>query len=489
MFWKTSSLALVLLALLAVSGMSSAHDIIRGDECVVADDEVIAGDVFVLCRTFRLDGVIQGNLFGAAFYVEINGSVTNDVYVIAGQLDVSGELGEDLLFGGAVLRVHDGTRFTHARSNLIGAALSTTIFDNVAVPDSIVLLGYQLIINGSVDGAISFWGSALYINGPVGGNVTATVGDPDSDASQLQTLLIPFRLDVQLIRPGLVVTQNARVDGQLTYSAPARGRIDGALAQEAVFNEIITRPDFTQINLDDEENTTWLTLYLTEALREAVTLGLIGLAGLVMGPRTLQAPIANLRWRPFSSVGIGILTFLMSFAAFFALFVLLALAVLFFLFLRLGDMAIISLMAIGALNIGGASTFYFVAIYLSRVVVCLAIGRVIIWYVLGDDGTARIQYFSLGAGISLLALLVYLPFVGALINLLALAFGLGAIALMLLRTRTTTGQRRPLPVTPPDQSIDLRQIPPPTISDTPASGPGMDNLPEGFSFRWWSNED
>ena len=68
----------------------------------------------------------------------------------------------------------------------------------------------------------------------------------------------------------------------------------------------------------------------------------------------------------------------------------------------LRDLAIVMVMAIGVFNIGGAGVFYFVAIYISRIIVCLAVGRVIVRLALGDDGTPRMAYFNLAAGVLLL---------------------------------------------------------------------------------------
>jgi hypothetical protein len=78
----------------------------------------------------------------------------------------------------------------------------------------------------------------------------------------------------------------------------------------------------------------------------------------------------------------------------------------------------------------------------------------------------------------------FLPFVGLLVNALALALGLGAILLTVVQFQLREQPRRQFaPVTLPAAPEDARQIPPPPIGQQP--GTGMENLPEGF--RWWGD--
>ena len=464
---------------------TAAHEVVQGNDCRIGSDETIEGDVFVLCRTLVVNGRVNGNLIGATFEADLNGTVTGDVYLLAGQLDLRNHIGHDLLFAGPVLRIHPSAEFGDSFSDLISISLSTQVFADTTIPGSITSLSYQLLLQGDVGHEVSFWGSALNINGHVEGDVTATVGDPQSsDPSQLQTVLVPFRYEVSLVPPGLVVYENASIKGQLTYSAPSMGTIEGNLESPAVFNQIITTPEFPPINLDEESNAAWVTSYAAVVVREFVTLGGIGLIALLLMPNLLQTPIQTLRTRPLNSVGVGILSFILSIGLWVVILLLLLLLIVAFLSLRLIDLVIIAIMAIGVLNIGGAGVFYFIAIYIARIIVCLAVGRVVVRFTLGDDGTPRMTYFNLAAGVLLLSMLVFLPVIGGAINALALAFGLGAIFVTITQMQPhDTLQRQPLPINMPGQ---VPQIPPPPITQSGSRTPGMENLPEGF--EWW-NED
>jgi hypothetical protein len=476
---------LIILLMLAAARTVAAREVVQGNDCVIGPNQTVEGDTFFLCQTLRIDGTLKGNLYGAAFSVEINGQVNGSVYALAGQMDIRGQLGRDLIFAGPVLRIHPSTVFDDPRSYLISATLSTHVYGAVRIPGSIVSVSYQLLLAGDVGREVSFWGSALTIDGSVSGDVDATVGDPQiGNASQLQTLLVPFRLDVELVPPGLVINEGGSIGGQLTYTSTSEGRILGQVAHEPIFHEIVDVPDFSQINeLSDESNVTWITGYLSVVLREFLTLSIIGLIAAYFLPRPLQAPIQHLRHRPLNSLGAGILTFILSIGLWIVALLLIILLVLLLLALRLGDLVIIAVMVLGVLNIGAASGFYFVAIYISRIVVCLTAGRLLVRFALGDDGTPRMLYLNLLAGIALLSVLVFLPVVGGLLNGLALALGLGAIVLAVSQIRGISS-RRAAPVQLPTAPEDARQIPPPIVTREPR-GPGMDNLPEGF--RWWDD--
>lgn len=481
--WAAASVVVGLLLLPRTAG---ALETLQGDTCVVAAEEVVEGSLLALCGTLVVNGTVTGDVLGAAFYADLNGTVRGDVYLLAGQLDVHGTVGDDVMFVGAALRLHPESTLAGPTSGIISLGLSSEIKAGAAVPDAVTALNYQLIVNGTVDGNVHFWGSALVINGTVGGSVDAVVGDPAAgDGSQLQALLLPFRLDATMVSPGLVVGAEGRVTGPLRYSGPALGLIEGTLADEPIYTPTAALPDLSQIALGEPTSLELVQKYLGHILAEFVTLLLIGVAGLVLAPRAMLSPAAHLRSRPLASLGIGLLTFLTSFGVLFLLALLGLLAFGLGLLLRLPDLAVVAVMALGLFVVGGSSGFYFAAIYLSRVVVCLAVGRAIIRAVVGDDGSQRIVYLGLAVGTALLAALVWLPLVGVLVNGLALGLGLGAIMLLLQQRSARRAVPSVSPSLLPTHSAAARQIPPP-IYETPPVGPGMDNLPEGF--RWWDDD-
>ncbi len=494
---KQRIISITLALLLLVTGVASAREIIQGDQCDIGEDETVTGTLFVLCRTLTVEGRIEGNIIGAATIATIGetGTVTGSIYLLAGQLDVYGNIGKDLHFAGVVLRVHETVRFSTQNGDLISLGLSTVIFPEATVPGNVTNLGYQLIIDGQIGNEVNFWGSALTIGGEIGGNVYASVGDSQSaGASQLETLLIPFTLDVELLNPGLIVIGEGHIGGELEYTGMEEGRIDGTIDGETVYTPISVGP--VQLNLGEEEVTgRQLNLYLSQVIREFTTLGVIGLVGLLLAPRLLQMPIPNLQQRPVSSLSIGLLSFILSFPIVLIIVILSFLVIFTLSLLRLDGVAAAGGIVLGLVSIGGSSLFYFIAIFIARVIVSLALGRMVVRMVAGDNGSQRILLLRLGVGVLILAIIGSLPAIGWVFNAVALFIGLGALlAVLQTQIRTVRETVTPVPARKPHHPIpqlprhpqEAQQLPPPIIDSRPLPR-GMDNLPEGFEL--WDEDE
>lgn len=488
--------ALLLLVMIAFGsvGLVSAHEIQQGDQCTIGTEQTITGNLFIFCRSFILDGRVTGNIIGAATSAVINGTVDGDIYLIAGQMDLGGTVGEDVHFAGPVLKVLPEATLTGDHSDLLTASLSTTLAADSRIPGSVIGVGYQLLLRGTVGEEVSFWGSSLLIDGEVGGDVDAQVGDSNADVSQLETLLYPIPLDISLISPGLRVTDNARVAGQLRYSGPTPGEIaPSAVSSEPIYRPVIVQPDFTPIP-PGEQNARTLNLFISQIAREFITLVAIGALGLLIMPRTLQSPIHNLQARPFVCLGVGLLTFIIMFVvALIAL--LLSLLILFAVSLiQVNELTLTTATLLTVIDIGGIGLIFFVALFVSRVMVALAIGRAIVRAILGDDGSMRKAFMGLAVGVLLLAIVVSLPNFGWIINAIAAFLGLGSI-MNLLQARAERARemtRAPQYVNVSTPALPPRKVaapeaarpvppPPPILNDNPPPI-GMENLPEGFRF-------
>ena len=458
-----------LIVLFGQINIASAREILQGDICTVAADTTITGDVFVACQQLIIDGTITGSLFGSALTGRINGTVGNSAYLLMWQLEVSGTIEGDLHFGGGSLHVFPTAILA---GDVLSASLSTRLED-VTVPGSVTTIGYQLLQDGSVGREISFWGTALAIDGTIAGDVNASVGNRNSlGAGNLNTLVnVLFR--IELITPGLRVTEDAAINGVLTYESAAEGEITGQLANPPVFNPVIV-----VLDLDNQsEIGQSLRIYLGRVIREIISLLLIGVIALFLIPTPLQDPLYSIRNRPLPSLGVGLITFIVSFVVVLAAIAISIGIVLFLALLNLPDLAIASGIFTGLITLGGAGAFFFVAIYISRVIVCLAAGRFILRLLLGERVEGRLNYLALLIGVLILALVASIPVVGDVFNALALFLGLGAILTLVQRELDHARQQAPVKA----RGGEMLKIPPPILEDRPSS-PGMENLPDGFKF-------
>lgn len=474
----------------------AARSVLEGEQCQVGADETVEGSLFAVCRDLVIEGQVSGNVYALAVDARITGSIEGSIYLIAWRAYIDGTVGGSLHFGGAALDVAPAAAFTASQGSVISAAISATIDSDQRPPASVTGLGYQLAVNGSVGRELNFWGTALTVTGSIGGDVYAEVGDPHSTGVQeLGALLSP--LDVALAQPGLFIDANAVIDGQLTYRSVGEGMIAATLASPPVF-----LPFEPAIPIEQPADLGQsVRSYLSQVTREFITLGLVGLLTLLLLPRIVQAPLNAIRWRPIPSLGIGLLTFLLSFPVFLiVLFISTALILLVGL-ARLSDLTAATAVLLGVVNFSGAGLFYFVAIFIARVIVALALGRLLARWLWKESSSLRAWIVSLGLGLLVLAVLASLPLIGWIINALAAFLGLGAIITYLQhqidRMRDSAGGTPPrinvgvpiptgAPPLPDDLLHDRPVLPAPPIPDfepdTP-NGPGMDNLPEGFN--WW----
>ncbi len=477
------------LCLFTVMGGVSAREIFDQESCIIDADEVVEGDIFTLCGVLRVDGIVRGNIIGIARIAEINGEVDGGIYLAGLTLEVNGIMHRDLHFLGLDLNLNEPANFSDG-GNLLAISLSNTIDEGVTVPGSVISVGYQLIIDGNIEREISFWGSALEIGGHVDGDVLATVGNAESNgvATQIERLLIPFDVEVTLTDPGLRVMENSIIAGRLEYTGPTKGIVDGTINGVEIHND--TSENFPT----GEPTTAGLSIYLRRVFNEFVTLGLIGVIGLLFVPRQMQAPLTVMQFHPISTFGAGMLSFIISFPIVLIVALLSFLIVFIVGFLPQDEIALLSGGVLGVVNIGSAGLFYFVALYLSRVVVGLAIGRTILKIIGRDDKTLRSLFIALASGLLVLTLFSAIPVFGWIFTAMVLFLGLGAILsvvrshLKRFRETPVTASAPPSYYQPETISVlpyfpeETRHYTPPTLNIPPPII-GTDNLPDGFD--WW----
>jgi hypothetical protein len=526
---------ILIISLLLSGGVVLARDVLRAGECTVSEDTVIDGTLFVLCQDLHIDGRVNGDVIGAAVRTEINGDVFGNVYLLSSQLDVRGRITKDLHFGGVVLRLNpplpDADPIAETEPLMIGSsvkaiALSIMVDNNTTILDGILGAGYQLIIHGDVRDEITFWGSNLFINGDIEGDIFATVGNPEAESRTLETLLIPFNFDVELLNPGLLMSETAHINGNLQYKGPVSGDILGTVTGGIDYQPY---PVTVMPTLEEPGS---LNSYFAEMWREFTTLLAIGAVAVVFLPGVLDMPLHHLRTRPFSSFSVGMLAFLLSFPIV-LIFAVLSVVIIFILnLINLDGLVIAVGVVLGMVNLGGVSLFYFFAIFVARALVGLALGRVLLRSMFGYRQGVIWSLAQLAFGVFIISIFVSLPVLGLLFNAATLFIGLGTILNVLIfqfrrwrdaapvaapawyepspavtRPRPALSDRPRAKVIPvveaktyddedddiddePEIPVSLTPLPPPSDNNNPYPlvGPGMTNLPEGFDFGFFADD-
>jgi hypothetical protein len=482
----------LLVLLLLLTSPAGAREILQGDQCLVPARETIDDDLFVLCRTLEIDGVVTGNVLGIATTAEIDGRIGGNLYLAAGQLDVTGSIGENLHFFGAALRLSADARFEDERADILSLGLSTTLERGAQLPDGIIGAGYQLVVDGNVGGDIDYWGSALHITGSVAGDIDASVGDSQSaGVPQLQALLTVLPVSINLERPGLQIDATAQVDGQLRYSAPSPAIINVELAREPEYTQVSPQPDLAQIAAiaeEPEDAGRELALFARGFLTDFLLILLLGWLLLRLTPQTMNGSARRLNTRPLANVGWGVLVALLALPVLIVV-LLISVGVLALLgALQLSNITFGVTVLLIAVNLGLVGAFYVLLVFVARIVISLWLGRWLLARLPVAASRQNSALTQLAVGAAILALLVALPTIGWWLSVIGAIFGLGALLGYLQSTWGTFGalsypSRTMHPA--PRTLEDARQYPPPML-DGGTYAPGMDNLPDGF--RWWDSD-
>jgi hypothetical protein len=478
---------ITLILLLTLVSVVSAQ-VIQQAVCTIPAGTTIEGNLYALCRELKIEGKVEGHVFAAAFTTDVTGEIGQGLYLLGASADIRGRVGGDLHYAGVAFRIHPGADLMD--SNYTALALSTVLEDGAVLGRSAVSVGYQMIVDGAVGGGLDFWGSALRIEGRVDGAVTATVGNAENvgAAAQIGTLLVFMPQNVLLYDPGLVLGEDALIVGRLRYWAYAPVDTAGRVLGMTEFTQLASVPDLQDL-ANEGTRLSALGDYFDRVLREFITLALLGILLLPLAPALVQAILLQMRRRPVTIAGVGVLTFTLSFPVFLLMIVMSVLVIVLLSFVRINGLLLTSGLLFGLLNVGGASLFYFVAIYVSRTIVAIGIGRWLVFRVTRRT-VGGVWLISLLVGSLAVSLLVSLPVIGFLFNGLMLFFGLGAIIAALQgagRSLRGTSPVAPPPLEPQPVGAGAPHLaPPPMLEPTSQRPRGMDNLPDGFV--WWGDE-
>lgn len=496
------SLRLILFATalcLLAAGATLARSLRQGEECAVSSDTAIEGTLFTLCQNLIIAGRVEGNVIGIALRSEISGDVGGNVYLAGLELDLNGRIAGDLHYAGLTMNLtaQAGEAHQPVTGQIIFAALSAQIGEAVTIPGPITGLGYQLLLDGAVNGEISYWGSAFALTSNVHGDVFAAVGNPASPATDLETLLLPLDIELSAVTPGLAIASSATIHGELEYVGPVEAEIGGAVQGSVTYHS--TTPAIIPIRPEHDLS----RLFLEQFKREIAELLTVGLLGTIIVPKQFRSPLSNLRKRPASSFVIGMLLFILSFPIALILILITAIIVLLLALLQLDGVLLVIGSLLTLIDLSVIGIFYFTAILVARAIFAIGIGQLLVRIAAGGEAARQMPRISLLAGVMLLASLASLPEVGFLFNALALFMGLGAIAGAIAdwlhsfrgnaysrQQATVSNQSAPVSQSLSDRKVEETASRHSAALLPPSSQPvGFEDLPEGFDPDNFFSED
>ena len=169
---RTARLGLFLIPLLfLLPASASAFEVRLPEEApastsgdvLLAEDELIADDLFIVGESVSIEGTVAGDLYVFAGEASITGTVTGDVYVAAGNVVVDGVVSDDLMVAAGELRVAGQV----GDNAVVGAGQS--LFEEGSMIGRDLVIGSGLLnFDGALGRFLTFGAGDLTVDGEVG---------------------------------------------------------------------------------------------------------------------------------------------------------------------------------------------------------------------------------------------------------------------------------------------------------------------------------
>ncbi len=389
---KILSLVLVFSTLLVLPVAGMAAD--DGQENIyIGPDEVINSNLFKAGNVVTIEGAIKGDLFVAGNMISIKGPVAGSVFAAGNNVVISGDVGGSVFAAGSAVTI-SGQVAGSVRSAGSNVTINSQITENVFAAGSNIILGsessvgWDVMLAGAslaVDGHIfrnaEFYGASVVLSNDIAGNVKAEISDGD-----------------------LSLMPSANIGGNLLYKSFTDDQLniqDGAvIAGEKVF-EAITRAEKGDQKFNFKKALSpWLAFW---KLISFISLLIIGLLMIALVKKPTKEIIDSLVESPMASIGWGLIIFIVTPV----LALLLAMTV-----IGLPLSALMMMM-------------YIISLCLAKLVAGIAIGGLIINAINKKKQPNLI--LALIVGLVVFFILISLPYVGWLIKLIAIWWGLGAL--------------------------------------------------------------
>ena len=362
-------IALVGIVSLPASGLAGNNR--TGSDVEVGSTERITEDLYVAAGSFTFAGLATGDVLVAAGQVDVTGDIQGSLMVAAGEADLDGDIGGSLRIAGGRVRITGAVA-----GDVLLMAGRLELASGATIGGNLLLAGGDVDLDGTISGDIDGWVGDLTIAGDVQGAVDVRTGSFAIDAS-------------------------ARIAGPVTYASRTEADVSsGAQAAQGVVREELNPWG------DGEDAFSRAAGGLLRTMWALIA----GVVLIAAAPRLADALGGNAK-RLMPALPLGLLALVAT-----------PLAIILLLATVIGIPA--GLIVLGA---------YLAALYLTQVIVGMAIGRYVLpngW----NDGSRGFHLLAMAIGVILIGALRFipLPYVHGLTMLVITIWGLGAVAMLLV---------------------------------------------------------
>jgi cytoskeletal protein CcmA (bactofilin family) len=442
---------MIILPLLTILVFGSVHTVqaaVINRDGNVGANEIIDDDIFMSAQKINMDGTINGNMLGVGETVVVNGTVNGDVFLtgqnlvvtdkakISGNLfvggqfvDIRGKISGSVFGGATAFSLKQGAEVA---GNLYYGGFHFSTEPETRISRDVFVGSYQSILNGAVARNINISAAAIELNGTVGKNANLSVASSGSNDSTTWEQFMPNGTP-PAIKPGLRISKDAKINGQLTYTS--RLEQSSGIAAQPQGGIVYQTPVPGKNEQSRSSNPSAganiiLNLGNTvfDILRDFFTLMVLGGLVLWLKPVWMNKAQKLALLKPVFSAGYGLSVITIGYlAAGLAAILILVLGIL------------LSIVTLGGLSntvfgVGFSSLSFMLAIftlvisYGSKLVITCLIGGMIIHKL--APGATHPEIWGLAVGVFLFVIVQPIPVFGFLINVLVTIMGMGAIWLL-----------------------------------------------------------
>jgi cytoskeletal protein CcmA (bactofilin family) len=374
------ALAGALLLLLPVQ--AAAADVRGNNQVTIGPGQTVTDDLYAFGGTVAVQGTVDGNLIAGGGTVTISGRVARDVMVAGGTVDISGPVdGSVRVLGGTV------TLSAPVAGDVLVGGGTLNLGSEATVGRDLLLGAGTATIAAPVKRNVTLGSGTVTLENTVGGNVTGTVDQ-------------------------LTLASGASVSGNLDYTS----NHTVVMANGATVAGPVTRHTPASTTTPVFGSPAAPALSFLGWLRGLIGISALGLLLVLLFPAFSAKAVEALEHRPGASVGFG--------------------AAILMITPIVGVIAFIVGLIIGGWWLGLLLLpAYILALAVGYVVTGLLIGR---WTANRFGWKLHLAWMLLG-GLFVLTVVGLIPILGAIVSILAVIFGLGALTIA-ATTRPPVGQ-------------------------------------------------
>ena len=383
------ALVLALLAAFWMPSTGKAQGIIFGNS--IAEGQVVDQNMILNGTDVSIDGTVNGDVLAIGQTITVNGQVNGTLVAFGQTITINGQVSNSVLAAGVMLEVGEGGQIGR---DLYFTGARLTLVDGSAVQRDINCISLE-----------------AQFAGEVGRDLHAVIGP----LQIVETIFIPLRDRITLIS---AANQDSLPQTKMPMLA---GMGSGLLAPASSWLTEGQRTGQQAAQVDTERLKTWGIALL----RNLIALLVLGLLGIWLLPGPFNWASEKVQQAPWRMLLSGLIFYVGGwFIAVLTFALVLALA-LFFYAISLPNLGFL-LGTLGLMGLGlGVSVFWLSITYISKLIVALLIGRLLLQRFV--PAYAQRNLWTLLLGVVLYVLVASIPYLGWVVAILVTFFGLGAL--------------------------------------------------------------